>query len=153
MPDSTANAVVHPMSLLREPDLVIALDADDRTADAARFCVGTIARPAPAARDRAEHLTAALLARSSSRRRSPIDLRVWGGGETTRVELDAPAELLLTGLDERAADDAADLLDRLADRWGLEQAGAEVRVWFEVDGGDADEPFAQRLDDPAPLAA
>jgi hypothetical protein len=113
---------------------VIALDADDRTADAARYCVGTIARPAPSARHRAELLTGALLTRAGSRPAradsSPIELRVWTRAEPARVELAGPAELV--GEAAHVEGGAARLLDRHADSWGVERDGERARVWFEI---------------------
>ena len=124
----------------RAPDFVIALDADERTADAARYCVGTIARTAPAARGRAELLTGALLAGATSARQAharrrarrdshPVQLRVWSSADPARVELAGPPELA----------NAAPLLDGHADRWGVERDAVGTRVWFEVDAGESDE--------------
>jgi len=138
MPSRTTETAPPTSAVTTAPDFVIALDADERTADAARYCVGTIARPAPSARARAELLTGALLARTHSRhaRRHrgscPIELRVWNRAETARIELAGPPGLLAT-----AADDLpARLLDHLADRWGVEGDDARTRVWFELDGAD-----------------
>jgi hypothetical protein len=121
------------------PDLVIAFDADERTADAARYCVRTIALPAAAARARAEQLTGALLARTCPPRRprhsAPVELRVWRCREGARVELAGSAEALGAG-------EPVQLLERLADRWGVEHdERGEARVWFEVDGADVGEPL------------
>jgi hypothetical protein len=119
---------------LGSPDLVIALDADERTPDAACFCVGTIARPAPAARERAQLLTGALLARAAHADAAsagrPVELRVWSRSGPARIELSGPAELLDGGVDEDGS--TARLLEQHADRWGIHFEGARTRVWFEI---------------------
>jgi hypothetical protein len=138
MPYRTAQTAPPTAAVPVPPDFVIALDADERTADAARYCVGTIARPVAAARGRAELLTGALLARTRSGRARrhrgscPIELRVWSRSEAARVEVAGPAGLLPTRADDRPAR----LLDHLADRWGVEGDEARTCVWFEVDGAE-----------------
>jgi hypothetical protein len=133
----------------RQPDLVIALDAGDRTADAARYCVGTIARPAPSTRRRAELLTGVLLTRAGSEPASadssPIELRVWSRAEPARVELAGPAQVVG---DAARSDRGARLLEEHADSWGVEREGDRARVWFEIRADRVQAPEA-----PAELAA
>jgi hypothetical protein len=135
-----------------QPDLSVALSAESFAPRLARHAVGSLDRPSPDLRDAVMLLTSNLVARACRRARDPsqmIELRAWMPRTVVRVEMNTLDDLALAAgdlaLTERAGADAEpsgqaapdgydrELLDGLADRWGIERDGERTWIWFEID--------------------
>jgi hypothetical protein len=128
-----------------QPDLSVALSAESFAPRLARHAVGSLDRPSPDLRDAVMLLTSNLVARACRRARDPsqvIELRAWMPRTVVRVEMNALDDLALTeraGADAEPSGQAApdgydrELLDGLADRWGIERDGERTWIWFEID--------------------
>ena len=62
-----------------------------------------------------------------------MELRAWMPADVVRVELRAPRQNLRLPADGDAPDYSLLLLDELADRWSLDEAGQQACMWFEID--------------------
>jgi hypothetical protein len=122
---------------LASPDLAISMFPDRCAPRAARYCVGTIERPAPELRDSVVLLTSELVSRSVRLRRSKshelIELRVWIQSDGARVELRAAHELVCANPESDVHEDDLLLFDVLADRWSIDADERGASMWFEID--------------------
>lgn len=115
---------------------------DRRAPRAARYCVGTIERPAPELRDSVVLLTSELVSRSVRLHRSTshelLELRVWMGSDGARVEVRGTHELVCAnpqpdGHEDDVHEDDLLLFDALADRWSIDTDERGASIWFEID--------------------
>jgi len=121
-----------------EPDLSIALAAERFAPRLARQAVGQLDNPSPDLRDAVMLLTSNLVTlacRGTSDPGQTIELRAWMPRSRVRVEVRSVSDLLA---DEQVARDLEarwdqELLDALADRWGIEHDRGRTEVWFEID--------------------
>lgn len=104
---------------------------------AARYCVGTIERPAPELRDSVVLLTSELVSRSVRLHRPTshelIELRVWMRSDGARVEVRGTHELVCADLESDVQEDDLLLFDALADRWSIDTDERGASMWFEID--------------------
>jgi hypothetical protein len=124
-----------PIDLLH-PDLAMSLALDPYAPRAARYHVAQVDRPSPDLRDAVMLLTSELVTRAvqhSSSDDARIDLRAWMPSDVVRVELRAPHENLDLSPDGGARDYGVLLLEELADRWAVDDAGEDACMWFEID--------------------
>jgi hypothetical protein len=124
-----------PIDLL-QPDLAMSLALDPYAPRAARYHVAQVDRPSPDLRDAVMLLTSELVTRAvqhSSSADARIDLRAWMPADVVRVELRASRENLELSPDGGERDYGVLLLEELADRWALDEAGADACMWFEID--------------------
>lgn len=103
----------------------------------ARYCVGTIERPAPELRDSVVLLTSELVSRSVRLHRSKshelIELRVWMQSSGARVEVRGAHELVCSDPESDVHEDDLLLFDALADRWSIDIDERGASMWFEID--------------------
>src|SRR3977135_1482164 len=114
-----------PIDLLR-PDLAMSLMLDPYAPRAARYHIAQVDRPSPDLRDAVVLLTSELVTRAVQHCQSPeasLELRAWMPADVVRVELHAPPQLLGLTSDGDSTDYGLLLLDELADRWSLDEAG------------------------------
>jgi hypothetical protein len=124
-----------PIDLLH-PDLAMSLALDPYAPRAARYHVAQVDRPSPDLRDAVMLLTSELVTRAvqhSSSADARIDLRAWMPSDVVRVELRAPRENLELPPDGYEHDYGMLLLEELADRWAVDDAGQDACMWFEID--------------------
>jgi hypothetical protein len=124
-----------PIDLVR-PDLAMSLALDPYAPRAARYHVAQVDRPSPDLRDAVVLLTSELVTHAVQHCQSPeaiLELRAWMPADVVRVELHAPPQLLGLTSDGDSTDYGLLLLDELADRWSLDQAGETACMWFEID--------------------
>jgi hypothetical protein len=124
-----------PIDLL-SPDLDMSLMLDPYAPRAARYHVAQVDRPSPDLRDAVMLLTSELVTRAVQHCQSAgatIDLRAWMPADVVRVELRAPREHLELPPEGEDRDYGMLLLEELADRWALDQAGEDACMWFEID--------------------
>jgi hypothetical protein len=124
-----------PIDPLR-PDLAMSLALDPDAPRAARYHVAQVDRPSPDLRDAVVLLTSELVTRAVQHGPPPgdtIELRAWMPADVVRVELRAARHHLEPPEGDHAPDYSLVLLDELADRWSLDEAGPTARMWFEID--------------------
>jgi hypothetical protein len=124
-----------PIDLL-SPDLDMSLMLAPYAPRAARYHVAQVDRPSPDLRDAVMLLTSELVTRAVQHCQSggaTIDLRAWMPADVVRVELRAPREHLEFPPEGENRDYSMLLLEELADRWALDQAGEDACMWFEID--------------------
>jgi hypothetical protein len=124
-----------PIDLVR-PDLAMSLALDPYAPRAARYHIAQVDRPSPDLRDVVVLLTSELVTHAVQHCQSPeaiLELRAWMPADVVRVELHAPPQLLGLTSDGDSTDYGLLLLDELADRWSLDQAGETACMWFEID--------------------
>ena len=124
-----------PIDLLR-PDLAMSLTLDPYAPRAARYHVAQVDRPSPDLRDAVVLLTSELVTRAVQHANSTgatMQLRAWMPADVVRVELRAPRQHLGRSSHDDARDYSLLLLDELADRWSLDEAGQSACMWFEID--------------------
>lgn len=125
-----------PMDLVR-PDLAMSLALDPYAPRAARYHIAQVDRPSPDLRDAVVLLTSELVTRAvqhCSSGETILELRAWMPADVVRVELHAPPQLLnVPSSDGASTDYSLMLLNELADRWSLEEAGQSACMWFEID--------------------
>jgi hypothetical protein len=128
--------------LLTEPDLSLRLTLGPFAPRVARHAVGQLDDPSPDLRDVVGLLTSNLVtrARRTCGADEPIELRAWMPRRMVRIELRCERELFAEpwALDANAvarlvAESELELLDGLADRWGVEREGDDNLVWLEID--------------------
>jgi hypothetical protein len=128
---------MHMQADLSTPDLTISMCPDRCAPRAARYCVGTIERPAAAIRESVVLLTSELVSRAVRLRQTGshelFELRVWIGDAGARVELEAARELVCGP--SQLSDPLDDLLlvDAFADRWAIDADVHSACIWFEID--------------------
>lgn len=68
-------------------------------------------------------------------RAGALELRSWGGPEVVRVELREPGAEWVWDRDpvREATDYGRQLVEQLADRWGVEHHERCTELWFEID--------------------
>src|SRR2546428_5340205 len=123
------------IDLLR-PDLAMSLALDPYAPRAARYHIAQVDRPSPDLRDAVVLLTSELVTRAVQHCHSGetiLELRAWMPADVVRVELQAPPRLLALSSDGGPSDYGLLLLDELADRWSLDEAGQTACMWFEID--------------------
>ncbi|HWX73850.1 MAG TPA: hypothetical protein VNZ05_01000 [Solirubrobacteraceae bacterium] len=129
---------------LRSPDLAMSLALDPYAPRAARYHVAQVDRPSPDLRDAVVLLTSELVTRAvahDSAASAKLELRAWMPADVVRVELRAPHQSLGALADQDPHDYSLMLLDELADRWALDEAGPLACMWFEIDRhGHASDP-------------
>jgi len=122
---------------LRSPDLAMSLSLDPYAPRAARYHVAQVDRPSPDLRDAVVLLTSELVTHAVAHGEhagDTLELRAWMPADVVRVELRAPRRSLHLADDEDYAREySLLLLDELADRWSLDEAGPTARMWFEID--------------------
>jgi hypothetical protein len=127
---------------LASPDLEIAMFPDLCAPRAARYCVGTIERPAPELREAVVLLTSELVSRAvrlhSDSSNELFELRVWMRDDAARVELRGAHELVCARSPRDAHGDEPHeedlrLFDALADRWSIDVDERGASIWFEID--------------------
>jgi hypothetical protein len=124
-----------PIDLLR-PDLALSLMLDPYAPRAARYHVAQVDRPSPDLRDAVMLLTSELVTHAVQNCHTDgatIDLRAWMPADVVRVELRAPREGLELASDGEERDYSQMLLEELADRWAIDDAGQDACMWFEID--------------------
>ena len=121
---------------VKSPDLDLSLHLDPFAPRAARHHVGMIDRPSPDLRAAVTLLTSELVSHAVQQcgdaSEQDVQLRAWMPEDVVRVEIRGPRELL-----DWADDDGAHyevlLLDRLADRWSIDDGDPLACMWFEID--------------------
>jgi hypothetical protein len=114
----------------------MSLALDPYAPRAARYHVAQVDRPSPDLRDAVMLLTSELVTRAvqhSSSEGGQIDLRAWMPSDVVRVELRAPHENLDLSPDGDSHEYGMLLLEELADRWAVDDAGEDACMWFEID--------------------
>jgi hypothetical protein len=121
---------------LAHPDLEISMFPDRCAPRAARYCVGTIERPAPELRESVVLLTSELVSRAVRLRQSTshelIELRVWMRSDGARVELRGTPELVCAKHQSNVHEEDLMLFDALADRWSIDADERVAAIWFEI---------------------
>lgn len=132
---------------LPRPDLAMSLALDPYAPRAARYHVSQVDRPSPDLRNTVVLLTSELVTRAVQHRtpeEATMELRVWMPADVVRVELRAAHRHLHIPAANQARDYSLALLDELADRWSLDDAGPEACMWFEIDRHTRPAPEARR---------
>jgi hypothetical protein len=118
------------------PELAISLRLDPYAPRAARYHVAQVDRPSPDLRDAVVLLTSELVTRavqqSDQVADAEVEMRVWMPADVVRVELRAPSRLLPAPQTD-TLDYGVLLLDQIADRWSIDDAGDLTCMWFEID--------------------
>ena len=137
-----ASASKMPAALVR-PAFEISLDLHPRAPRSARSYVRDLLSD-DASQDLREAvmlLTSELVTRTVLQRTSDVveaaQLRVWLRADRVRVELRVPSELQMESPQGSGPDYDRLLLDRIADRWSIDNDQDVVCVWFELDRGRA----------------
>jgi hypothetical protein len=104
----------------------------------ARRVLSHVGRPSPDLRDAIDVIVSTLVTRACGLRPAAserIALRAWQQRTVVRVEVEAASSALgPTPEAKRWPDHDIELLEVLADRWGIEhQSRASTVVWFEMD--------------------
>ena|SRR5438105_2477361 len=121
---------------LPHPDLSMSLALDPYAPRAARYHVSQVDRPSPDLRNTVVLLTSELVTRAlqhGAPAGATMQLRAWMPADVVRVELRAARPHLDVPADSHARDYSLALLDELADRWSLDDAGPDACMWFEID--------------------
>ncbi|MEA2315188.1 MAG: hypothetical protein QOI03_1880 [Solirubrobacteraceae bacterium] len=125
---------------LHAPDLAIHVRLDPYAPREARFHIARVDRPSPDLRDAVTLLTSELVTRAvqqcEHQGEQAVELRVWMPADVVRVELEGPRNLLLPPLEPEGPRYDVMLLERLADRWGVEAEESLPYMWFEIDRHD-----------------
>jgi hypothetical protein len=127
-----------PIDLL-SPDLAMSLTLDPYAPRAARYHVAQVDRPSPDLRDAVVLLTSELVTSAvqhgdqGDHGGAMLELRAWMPADVVRVELRGPRQNLSLAAEGQARDYSQLLLDELADRWSLDEAGQQACMWFEID--------------------
>lgn len=123
---------------LEQPDITLGLKPNPYAPRVARQAVAEAGDTSPDLRDAVALMVSNLVTRVCRMRPAEserIGLRAWMLEEVVRVEVQATRNPLepLAG-DERWPDYDIELLEGLADRWGIDSPGSGARVvWFEID--------------------
>jgi hypothetical protein len=124
------------LTRLHSPDLDLSLRLDPFAPRAARHHVGMIDRPSPDLRAAVTLLTSELVSHAVQQcgEAGPHDvqLRAWMPEDVVRVEIRAARELL-EWPDDSGAQYEVLLLDRLSDRWSIDDGDPLACMWFEID--------------------
>ncbi|TMM20089.1 MAG: ATP-binding protein [Actinobacteria bacterium] len=119
-----------------QPDLAMSLTLDPYAPRAARYHVAQVDRPSPDLRDAVVLLTSELVTRAVQHAHASganMELRAWMPTDVVRVELRAPRQHLELSAEDNGRDYSLLLLDELADRWSVDEAGQDACMWFEID--------------------
>jgi hypothetical protein len=128
------------------PDMATTIALDRYAPREARFQVREVGSPSPDLRDAVVLLTSEIVSRAvehciGADEGTDAELRVWMPRHVVRVELRAPPASLPADAAELAPRHFdLMLLDAVADRWSIDQAGDGACFWFEIDRVETPKP-------------
>jgi hypothetical protein len=123
---------------LEQPDLVLGLRPSASAPTVARRVLAHVGRRSPDLHDAIELIVSNVVTRACEMRPAAserIGLRGWRHDTVVRVEVEyASSEPAPVPSRERWPDEDIELLEALADRWGIDRPSpVSTMVWFEID--------------------